>query len=133
MEKNNFKLLIVLVAGFIQIFISLYILFRISLHEIRYAIHVSSMQAKHNYLVIFVIFLYCLNLLLNGINLLRFKTHAVRLMTITNMFGLAVISLSCILWIDVTAFSSIFCIVFLFIFIYFIYFLTRSNTKKLFQ
>ena len=133
MKKSSFNHLMVATAGFIQISISLYILFRISLHEIKYVVQASApTRVKHNYIVVFVIFLYCLHLLLSGINLLKFRTHAARLATITNMFGLAVISLGCILWIGISAFSLIFCTVFLCGFIYFIYFLTRLETKKLF-
>jgi len=133
MRKIIFNYLLIAGAGFIQISISLYILFRISLFEIKNAIHATHVvEMKHNYLVVFVIFSYCLHLLFSGILLLRLKNYA-RLGSISNMFGLVIISLGCIFWKNsVSIFSLVFCIIFICAFIYFAYFLTRPETKKLF-
>jgi len=134
MKKNNLDILMITVAGCMQILISLYFLFIIVLGEIRFAIFLNhSVQMKHSYLVSFVFLIYSVHLLLSGINLLKFRTRATRLQTIGNMFSLAVISLIYIFWISSSVFSTVFCFIFLSCFIYFIYYLTRRNIKECFQ
>ena len=133
MKKINFSYLQIAAAGFIQISISLYVLLRISLCEIRYAMHSPHpIQIKHNYLVVFVIFSYCLHILLSGILLLRLKSYA-RLGSISNMLGLVIVSLGFILLKNaISIFLLVFCIIFICLFIYFAYFLSRPGAKKLF-
>ncbi|MBL7071739.1 MAG: hypothetical protein ISS26_06190 [Candidatus Omnitrophica bacterium] len=128
--KNNLDQLQVATAGFIQIYVASYVFFRILLYVFGYLIHGST--AEVNYLVTFVIGMFALHVAYTGLLLLKRKNYA-RIGSISNMFGLAVISLVIIFLVDSpTPHLLVFSIFLLCASIYFIYFLTRPRVKEFF-
>ncbi len=130
-ERESFDLLQIVVAGLIQIYVALFVLFRIIIYEIRYVLHPT--PAEQNYLIVFAVAMFSIHILGSGILLLRRRGFG-RRESMPNLFILACVSIICLFFddpIDVTA--QIFCIILFCASVYFIYFLSRASTKKLFD
>lgn len=120
MQKRDF--IKIIYAGIIQMLFSLYMIYAIFFLR----------EYKKNYFVVFVIILFCANLFNSGIQLFKFRNYS-RILTISNMFTLALISLGGILWVGANhCFRFSFWAIILFTSLYFIYFFTRREIKEQF-
>lgn len=118
MKKNYF--IKVIIASTIQILFSLYVIYAV----------LFSRTYKGNLFVAFVVILFCIHFFNSGVQLLKYENYA-RILSISNMLILAIISVGGLLWVGIDnwfRFSS--WAVMLLISIYFVYFLTRREVKE---
>lgn len=118
MKRKDF--IKIIFAGSIQMLFSLYVIYAVFL----------SREYKKNYFVVFVVILFCIHLFNSGIQLFKCQNYA-RILTISNMFTLALISLGGLLWVGINqCFKFSFWSIMLFVSLYFIYFFTRQEVKE---
>jgi len=124
MQKKNFVKIII--ASIIQIMFSLSLVYILLFYQ----------GYKTNYFVTLAIFLFAMHFLSSGVLVLRLENYA-RILTITNMINLTIISFGCVLWIGFHDFYNLFrfivWLIILFISFYFVYFFTRPNIKEQFK
>lgn len=120
-QKNYF--IKIILAGSIQILFSLYMIYAVFF----------SREYKKNYFVVFAVILFCTHLFNSGIQLFKCQNYS-RILTISNMFTLALISVGGLFWVGINhCFRFSFWAIILFIALYFIYFFTRQGVKEKFR